>query len=197
MGMPDRLIEADVRARFASVARDPKSERRFPVGPESAKCLGYSVAEVNAVPQSASESFAGVGNPLALGAWRPGDVVLDLGCGSGLDALLAAGRVSSTGRVIGVDLTPEMALKALRAARQARIPNVIFVLGRADSLPLPNDSVDVAITNGVFNLCVDKSGVVSELHRVLRPSGSLRMADILLEPQVTPEYVAAKGTWSD
>lgn len=190
-------IEAGVRARFATIARDPGSERRFPVGADSAKRLGYAATEVDALPLCVSESFAGVGNPLALGPWVQGWVVLDLGSGAGFDSILAGRRVGPTGRVVGVDITPEMVEKAQANARLAGARNVSFRVGHADALPLENGSVDVVITNGVFNLCVDKKAVVKEMHRVLQAQGSLRMADILLEPQVTPEELASKGTWSD
>lgn len=190
-------LEATVKDRFAAIAQDPSREQRFPVGPDSAKRLGYPASEVDSLPLSATESFAGAGDPFALGELRSGQTVLDLGCGAGMDSLLAARRVAPVGRVIGVDMVDEMLVKARRNAQAVGASNVEFRNGVAHALPVPDGSVDVLITNGVFNLCRDKPKVVAEMFRVLRPGGRLQMADIFLEPHVTPEELAGKGTWSD
>lgn len=190
-------IEQAVKDRFAALARSPAEEQRFPVGPDSAKRLGYAADDIDALPVTATESFAGVGNPFSLGALRPGQSVLDLGCGAGMDSLLAARRVQPAGNVIGVDMVEEMLAKGRRNAEALGLANLNFRLGRADALPVPAASVDVIITNGVFNLCLDKPKVVAEMFRVLRPGGRLHMADILLEEHVTPEQLAGMGTWSD
>jgi arsenite methyltransferase len=189
-------IEASVARRFAAIALRPDQDRRFPVGPASAKALGYDSTGIDALPPLATESFAGVGNPHGLGQARPGETVLDLGCGAGLDSLLAARCVGPGGRVIGVDMVPEMLEKARAAAAAARL-RADFRDGRADRIPLPDASVDLVITNGVLNLCVDKPRVAAEMFRVLRPGGRLQMADVLLEDHVTPEEVDRKGEWSD
>jgi SAM-dependent methyltransferase len=193
---PDDL-RASVIDRFGKVATAPGQERKFPVGPESAKRLGYNAAVVNSMLSSLTESFCGVGNPFSLGEPQPGQVVLDLGCGAGFDTLLASKPVGPNGRVIGIDMTPDMLAKARHNASLLGANNVEFVLGEVEALPLPDASVDLVISNGVFNLCPDKPKVLSEVIRVLRPGGRLQMADILLEPHVTPEEAARKGTWSD
>jgi arsenite methyltransferase len=190
-------IRAAVEQRFAQVARSPDQERKFPVGPASAKNLGYDPQEIDALPPSVTESFCGVGNPLGLGAVLPGQTVLDLGSGPGLDSLLAARRVGPTGKVVGVDLCPAMVEKARRNADLLGLRNVEFVNAGIEKLLLPDGSVDVVISNGVFNLCPDKPGVLAEAFRVLRPGGRLQMADILLHEDVTPEEVARLGEWSD
>jgi len=190
-------IRAAVERRFAQVARSPEQERKFPVGPASAKKLGYDPQEIDALPPLVTESFCGVGNPLGLGEVRPGQTVLDLGSGPGLDSLLAARRVGPTGKVVGVDLCPEMVEKARRNASLLGLRNVEFMQAQIENLPLPDASVDVVISNGVFNLCPDKPAVLAEAFRVLRPGGRLQMADILLHDDVTPEEVAQKGEWSD
>jgi SAM-dependent methyltransferase len=190
-------IRTAVEQRFAQVARSPDQEKQFPVGPASAKKLGYEPPEIDALPPAVTESFCGVGNPLGLGEIRPGQTVLDLGSGPGLDSLLAARRVGLTGKVVGVDLCPAMVEKARRNARLLGLHNVEFVIGEIEKLLLPDASVDVVISNGVFNLCPDKPGVLAEAFRVLRPGGRLQMADILLHDDVTPEEVAHKGEWSD
>src|SRR5262249_40492933 len=120
-------IRAAVEQRFAPVARSPDQEQKFPVGPASAKKLGYDRHEIDALPGSVTESFCGVGNPLGLGAVLPGQTVLNLGSGPGLDSLLAARRVGPTGKVVGVDLCPEMVEKARRNARLLGLDNVEFV----------------------------------------------------------------------
>jgi arsenite methyltransferase len=190
-------FESSIKDRFVALARNPAEETRFAVGPESAKRLGYSPEEIDSLPMVVTESFAGVGNPLRLRKIQPGQVVLDLGCGAGMDSILAARQVGPTGRVIGIDLVEEMVAKTRQNAMLAGLTNTQFQACRADSLSLENESVDVVISNGVFNLCLDKPRVVAELFRVLRPGGRLQMADILLEPHVTPEELIGKGTWSD
>src|SRR6516165_7530516 len=190
-------IRAAVEQRFAQVARSPEQERKFPVGPASAKRLGYDPQEIDALPASVTESFCGVGNPLGLGEVRPGQKVLDLGSGPGLDSLLAARRVGPTGKVVGVDLCWEMTEKARRNASLLGLHNVEFVQTGIEKLPLRDASVDLVISNGVFNLCPDKPRVLAEAVRVMRPGGRLQMADILLEEGVTPEEVAKKGSCSD
>ena len=193
---PDNL-RASVIDRFRKVAIAPDQERKFPVGPESAKKLGYDLCEVDALPSAVTESFCGVGNPFLLGQPLPDHRVLDLGCGAGFDTLLAAQMVGPNGKVIGVDMTPQMIVKARNNAEILGLANVELVLGAIEHLPLPDASVDLVISNGVFNLCPDKPRVLGEVFRVLKPGGRLQMADILLELHVTPQEVASKGSWSD
>ena len=190
-------IKAEITQRFVKVALAPQEEQKFPVGPSSAKRLGYDAREIDALPRSVTESFAGVGNPLALGELRTGQTVLDLGCGAGLDSVLAARRIGTAGRVVGVDCTAAMVEKARRNAEAVGVTNAEFRQGDADALPVSDESVDVVISNGVFNLCLDKPKVLAEAFRVLRAGGRIQMADILLEEGVTSEEVARKGTWSD
>lgn len=197
MNAKDSEAKQQVRKRFANVARSPQSERVFPVGPDSAKQLGYDADEIDNLPVEVTESFSGVGNPLSLQELSPGQTVLDIGCGAGLDGILAARRIGPTGTVIGIDMTAEMLDKAKRNAVAAEISNVQFCLGDAEELPVEDETVNVVITNGVFNLCLDKPRVLAELYRALRPGGRLQMADIFLHDEVTPEEVADKGTWSD
>jgi arsenite methyltransferase len=193
---PDELHQAVVD-RFTNIATCPANEKKFPVGPESAKGLGYDAAEVDSLPASVTESFCGVGNPFSLGDPQTGQTVLDVGCGAGFDTILAARRVRPNGRAVGVDMTSAMIAKARSNAGQAGVENVEFLQADVERLPLGDGSVDLVISNGVFNLCTDKPKVLSEIYRVLRPGGRLQMADILLEPHVTPAEAAEKGTWSD
>lgn len=189
-------IKAEIKERFVKLALAPQEEHQLLVGPTSAKWLGYDAHEIDSLPRSVTESFAGVGNPLALGELRAGETVLDLGSGAGLDSILAAGRVGPIGKVIGVDFAAEMVEKAKRNADAVGATNAEFRQGEADAIPVNDGSVDVVISNGVFNLCLDKPKVLAEVFRVLRPGGRIQMADMLLEHGVTPEEVAQKGAWS-
>lgn len=190
-------IRAAVLDRFSETALTPEQVKRFPLGPDSAKRLGYNADEIDGLPLSVTESFCGVGNPLSLREPHVGETVLDVGSGSGMDGLLAARRVGPTGKVIGVDMTEAMIEKARKNAEVLRLQNIEFIHAEIEDLPLDDDNVDVAITNGVFNLCTDKPKVLAQVFRVLRPGGHFQMADILLHDDVTPEEVATKGSWSD
>ncbi len=190
-------IKQKIRQRFVHVARSPHEGQPYPIGPDSAKNLGYDTAEIDALPAQVTESFAGVGNPLALGDLSAGESVLDFGCGAGLDSLLAARRIGPTGRVFGVDSTEEMVAKAKVNAKSINAANAEFQTCEADNLPVRDASVDVVISNGVFNLCLDKPKVLAEIHRVLKPGGRIQMADILLDDAATAEQVARKGAWSN
>jgi SAM-dependent methyltransferase len=189
-------IPSAVRERYARIATAPRSEKRR-IGPAVAKELGYNPAEIDRLSPSVTESFAGVGNPLSLGEVRPGDTVLDLGSGAGLDSLLAAGKVGPSGRVVGIDFTPEMVERARRNVEAVGLANVDFLQAPVESIPLAGDTADVALCNGLFNLCPDKPRALAEVYRVLAPGGRFLMADVLLEDRVTPEEVAHKGAWSD
>jgi arsenite methyltransferase len=197
MNQTSEDLRAAVKERFAAVAVSPGEEKKFPVGPASAKKLGYDPSEIDALPASVTESFCGVGNPLGLGEVLAGQTVLDMGSGPGMDSLLAAKRVGPSGKAIGVDLCHEMVEKARHNARLLGLNNVEFVEAGIEKVPLPDGSVDVVISNGVFNLCPNKPAVLAEAFRVLHPGGRFQMADILLEEGVTPEEVARKGSWSD
>ena len=194
--MPNN-IRAEVVERFTRIAHAPQQEEKFPVGPASAKTLGYDADVIDQLPPSVTESFTGVGNPLALRKLMTGEAVLDVGCGAGLDSILAARAVGPSGKVIGVDMIKAMVDKAKTNAKMAGVANVEFIQASIEDLPLDHGSMDTVISNGVLNLCPDKPKLLGEISRVLRTGGHLQMADILLEDGVSPEEVARKGAWSD
>ncbi|MFA4980929.1 MAG: arsenite methyltransferase [Candidatus Omnitrophota bacterium] len=150
------------------------------------KIVGYSDSEINAVPEGANLGF-GCGNPVALASLKEGDVVLDLGSGAGFDAFLAAQRVGKTGRVIGVDMTPEMLAKAKENAKKGKYTNVEFRLGDIEKLPVEDDSIDVIISNCVINLSPDKEEVFKDAYRVLKAGGRLMVSDLVLAKDLPQE----------
>ncbi|MFH2139003.1 MAG: arsenite methyltransferase [Candidatus Omnitrophota bacterium] len=143
------------------------------------KKIGYSDSEINAVPEGANLGF-GCGNPVAIASLKEGDVVLDLGSGAGFDAFLAAQKVGETGRVIGVDMTPEMIAKAEENTKKGKYSNVEFRLGEIEKLPVKDNSIDVIISNCVINLSPEKPAVFKEAYRVLKSRGSLLVSDLVL-----------------
>ncbi|HVL51909.1 MAG TPA: methyltransferase domain-containing protein [Actinomycetota bacterium] len=157
----------------------------------------YADDQLTALPDGAVEWALGVGNPVASAELAPGEVVADLGCGSGIDTLLAAGLVGPTGKVIGIDFLAEMAERARSFAAKAAAGNVEIHQAEMESLPLPNSSVDVVISNGSINLSARKSRVLAEAHRVLRPGGRLCVSDLTIcEEDLPAEILTHPSAWA-
>lgn len=169
-----------VRKMYTDVALMPGREFHFPTGRRACELLGYPAVQLDRLPATATESFAGVGYPFAAGVIRSGDTVLDIGSGSGTDALIAAGLVGPGGRVVGLDLTEAMREKLRANAVAAGTENLEVLAGNAEAIPLPDGSVDVVTSNGVLNLVPDKTRAMREIVRVLRPGGRLQIADIVV-----------------
>ena len=156
----------------------------------------YSNHELALVPEGATAAALGVGNPVRRAGLVAGERVLDLGCGAGIDTLLAARLVSPGGRAIGLDTLPEMLAQAEANARDGAIVNVEWLRGELESIPLPDTSVDVAISNGVLNLSPRKGRAMSEIFRVLRAGGRISLADIVLDEELPPEVMTDPDAWA-
>lgn len=176
-----RRLRADVQAMYTRVAAEPGGDFHFHRGPAYAvERLGYDGAELARLPVSVTASFAGIGNPHLVQPIEAGATVLDMGCGAGTDLLLAAMHVGPGGRAIGVDMTESMAARARDGARDASLSNVEVRIGDATALPAEDGTIDVLISNGVFNLVPDKTRALAEMLRVVAPGGRLQIADVVL-----------------
>jgi SAM-dependent methyltransferase len=189
------LLRSEIRKTYAAVSESPETAFVFPTGRAWAEDLGYP-PELENVPDSATESFAGVANPFSLGRLAPGERVLDLGSGAGTDSLVAAQMVGDEGAVTGIDMTSQMVAKARAAAKLAGIANVSFVEGDAEHLPFPPASFDVVISNGVIDLIPDKDAVFGELYRVLAPGGRIQIADVTIQQPVSEEGKRDIDLWT-
>ena len=173
-----------IQEEYALVAAEPERGFHFHTGRRLAAILEYDDEWLDAVPEATIASFAGTGNPFSLGRLRHGEHVVDVGCGAGIDSIIAAKMVGATGSVIGVDMTPAMVEKAREGAKEAAVHNVEFRQGFGESLPVTDSWADVVISNGVLNLFPDKLAGLQEMARVLKPAGRLQIGDILVQKAV-------------
>jgi len=185
------VLRQAIQEEYAEVAANPEKGFHFHTGRPLARMLEYADEWLAGIPESSIESFAGTGNPFSLGEILPGERVVDMGCGAGMDSLIAAKKAGPDGRVIGVDMTPAMLGKARRTADYMGLTNVEFREGYAEELPVDDGWADVVISNGVLNLMPDKTAVLGEMARVLKPGGRLQIGDILVQKAV-PESAKRK-----
>lgn len=185
---PDDL-RAAVAEKYGQVAKQPNATHPFPVGRTFAESLGYSVADLDSLPEQAAASFARISCPLMYADLQPGEVVLDLGCGAGMDTILAARRVGARGVIHSLDLSGDMLACARSNVDIAGLTNVIFYQSPAEKVPLSDGSIDVVVVNGIFNLCPAKEPVMNDVFRVLRPGGRLLVSEIVLVDQYDEGFI--------
>lgn len=179
------VLRSEISSIYRRVAAEPNGEFHFHRGPAyAAEFLGYDAGELAALPPDCTASFAGIGNPQAIGPIRAGETVLDVGCGAGMDVLLAAKRTGPSGHSIGVDMTDAMVERARKSAASAGLRHVEIRKGDATALPVPDASVDVVSSNGVLNLVPEKEQAFAEIIRVLKPGGRVHLADIALDVEL-------------
>ena len=195
VGIDIGLLKSEIRKTYASVSQEPEKDFIFPTGRAWAEDLGYP-AELSRVPDFVAESFAGVANPWSLGRLEPGECVLDIGSGAGMDSLIAALQVGPEGSVTGIDMTPEMIEKARKGAAELGLNNVTFVEGEAEHLPFDDASFDFVISNSVIDLIPDKDAVFGEIHRVLLPGGRIQIADVTIQQPVSEEGRRKIDLWT-
>ena len=186
-GLDVARLRSEIQLTYAAVSGEPDRDFIFPTGRAWAQDLGYPAELLARVPDASCESFAGVANPFALEPLGIGEDVLDVGCGAGMDTLIAAQMVGPTGSVTGIDMTPEMAAKARQSVAESGLGTVTIVEGSAERMPFVDACFDVIISNGVIDLIPDKDAVFSEILRVLRPGGRIQLADVTIQRPVPEE----------
>jgi arsenite methyltransferase len=190
------LLRSEIEKTYTAVSTEPAKDFIFPTGRAWAEDLGYPAPELSRVPEATVESFAGVANPHSLGRIEESATVLDLGCGAGTDLLIAAQMVGPSGHAIGVDMTRAMLDRARTSASEMGLSNVELHESLIESLPLPDGSVDVVISNGVIDLVPDKAAVFEEIDRVLRPGGRLQIADVVIHTEVSADARDRIDLWT-
>jgi arsenite methyltransferase len=185
-----------IQKEYKLVALEPERGFHFHTGRPLARLLGYPDEWLDKVPELSIESFAGTGNPFSLGELKPGDRIVDVGSGAGIDSLIAARMVAPHGEVIGIDMTPAMLDKARRAAEESGLQNVEFRRGYAERMPIEDGWADVIISNGVLNLMPDKQAALKEMARVLKPGGRIQIGDILVQKEIPEDARQKIDLWT-
>lgn len=196
LGLDLSELRQAISKEYEEVADNPGRGFHFHTGRPLTKILGYKEEWLDGIPESSIESFAGTGNPFSLGEIRPGERVIDIGCGAGIDSLIAAKKVGPNGKVIGIDMTEAMLDKACQASEKADLKQVEFRLGHAENLPVPDNWADVVISNGVINLTPDKEATFREMARALKPEGRLQIGDILVQKKVPDSAKREIDLWT-
>ena len=189
------LIQEGIKKKYIAVAQSPNGRFNYPTGEEGIKKQGYPSDIISDFPDPILESFCGVGNPFSLGSINKGEVVLDIGCGAGFDSLVAAKMTGPQGEVIGIDITAEMIKRAKKHSALLGLANVRFEVGKAETLTFKSQMFDVVISNGVFNLTLDKEKALKETFRALKPAGRLMIADMVLVEALPSERAGRIENW--
>ena len=190
-----KRIERSILGKYAKVAISPENLFKYPTGLAGLKALNYDPEIIQALPVAVSASYCGVGNPFTLGQLGEGEAVLDIGCGAGVDTIVAALMVGPTGRAVGVDMTHEMLVRARESVQVMALENVSFEEASAENLPFENASFDVIVSNGVFNLVANKQTALAEVFRVLKSNGRFMLADQILVGQLPKDKKARIKSW--
>jgi len=190
-----KKIEAGIRDKYIKVAKSPEGLFGYPTGRSGIEAQRYDSNLVGALPQEVISSYCGVGNPFSLGPINKGDVVLDIGCGAGVDAIFAAMMTGPTGKAVGIDIVPEMLQRAKSNMEMTDLKNVSFELLAEEHLPFADAEFDVVISNGTINLIPDKARLLKEILRVLKPGGRLMLADQVAIGRVNKDMKARLSNW--
>ncbi len=189
-------IEEGIRRKYGKVAVSPEGLFRYPTGRAGLEALHYDPQLIKVLPEPVTAAYCGVGNPFTLGPIHPGDTILDIGCGAGVDTMIAALMAGPSGSVTGIDLVPEMLKRAKGNAGLAGALNVELMEGSAEELPFSENTFDVVISNGVFNLVVNKVKALGKVYRVLKPGGRFMLADQILAGELPKETRARIENWA-
>ena len=185
-----------VRSKYSEVALSPRLKYKFRVGREYALDLGYPAQWIHSLPERMAEAFTGVSSFLArFENFTPGDVILELGSGGGLDTALLAKRLGASTKVVGVDLSLDMVRRAARSLGELELPHVYYTQAVVEELPVRDNSVDWVVSNGIFNLSPEKERILSEIHRVLKPKGHVLCSEIVLYQEPSPEERLNEDDW--
>lgn len=195
-GVDVEQLRVEIQSKYREVVEHPDATFHFHTGSDATERAGYDPAWTEGLPKQSIASFAGVANPFHWGLPRPGENVVDVGSGAGLDSLIAARAVGPDGSVIGVDMTPEMLERSRAAATEANVTNVEFLEGLAERLPVEAGWADVVISNGVLNLVPDKLGAYKQIFRALKPGGRIQIADICVDKPVPESAMKDIDLWT-
>jgi SAM-dependent methyltransferase len=189
-------IEDVVKQRYAAAAQSPEGRFRFPIGKAGLRGLGYDERILSTLPDEILASFCGVGQPFVLDRIEQGESILDIGCGAGIDTMIAAIMVGPQGQATGIDLVPEMVQRAWQNLKMTSLKNVHFEVGSGENLPFPNESFNRVISNGAFNLIPDKAKALQEAFRVLKHTGKFMIADQVLSEGILSSAADIVETWA-
>ena len=185
-----------LRKKYKQVAKKPDGLFKYPTGKAGLEALQYDAEIIMALPETVVASYCGVGNPFTIGAINEGESILDIGCGCGVDTIFAAKMTGPAGKVVGIDLMPDMLLRAKENLTLANLDNVTYEEGSAERLSFPDKNFDIVISNGAFNLVPDKAKAFSEVYRVLKPGGRLMIADQIFIGELPKERKQVIKSWA-